>query len=407
MKSFASDSTIHGVSFIFGEHRNKFSRFLWLFLLFSSFCGFSFYISSSYSKYRFTPDIAMRRMERNASDFSMSAITICPKYFFMPESVKKNTTKNSHLTKSECEVFAGNVHWCLPHLADELRKDCESYSQDIDNINVVDILNKTAFKTYDLVPTHYPYVRAFTHHGICYSVNTQNFEAIFNKEEIHDDFHCYNNEDYPNIEWTVERGYFRENVTYPWYIRSMNGYRFYLKLSNNEAKNLCYTSSMYFIIHLPNEVPTEFHKMIPIAYASTSTIILTAKSHRTDDALRAYSPEVRKCYFEGERKLRFFKSYSKAHCDLECYRNDTLNACNCVLFWMPRSNSTRICQLSELSCIEGIRNYYVKRKITSCNCHPSCNNIEYEVAFYSASTINVKSPEYVTGFSWQINKFNF
>lgn len=79
MLNFASESTFHGVNFIFGENRTKCVRYFWFFVSALSFCGFSFYFYNSYFKYQYEPDIAMRRKEKFGINFPSAAMTICPK----------------------------------------------------------------------------------------------------------------------------------------------------------------------------------------------------------------------------------------------------------------------------------------------------------------------------------------
>lgn len=77
---------------------------------------------------------------------------------------------------------------------------------------------------------------------------------------------------------------------------------------------------------------------------------LSAKSFRTDKPSLRYSPLKRLSYARNERKLNFFKSYTKNHCDLESLSNFILTECDCVKFSMPRYKDTNICNLSKSFC---------------------------------------------------------
>ena len=94
------------------------------------------------------------------------------------------------------------------------------------------------------------------------------------------------------------------------------------------------------------------------------------KSHKTDESLRGIDPDQRKCYFEGERSLKFFKSYTKAHCEWECKANTTLKSCGCVKYSMPRDKRTKVCSLSQLDCV-------VKTPSGQCNCLQPCIDVKY------------------------------
>jgi amiloride-sensitive sodium channel len=39
---------------------------------------------------------------------------------------------------------------------------------------------------------------------------------------------------------------------------------------------------------------------------------------QADEDLRSFDPDERKCYFEDERKLNYFKVYTQRNCESEC-----------------------------------------------------------------------------------------
>ena len=102
------------------------------------------------------------------------------------------------------------------------------------------------------------------------------------------------------------------------------------------------------------------------------------KSYRADDALRSFSPHLRNCYFEGEKVLKYFKTYTKALCDYECLTNHTLEKCGCVKFSMPRGKNTRVCRLDELKCTE-------KLSKVKCECLSPCYDLRYSYTFDRAA----------------------
>lgn len=106
------------------------------------------------------------------------------------------------------------------------------------------------------------------------------------------------------------------------------------------------------------------------------------KSYRADDALRSFSPQLRNCYFEGEKVLKYFKTYTKAMCEYECNTNFTLSVCGCVQFSMPRGKNTRICRIDEMNCI------YSLPKV-KCDCLSPCFDIRYSYR-YDKAVINRK-----------------
>ena len=97
---------------------------------------------------------------------------------------------------------------------------------------------------------------------------------------------------------------------------------------------------------------------------------ITIKSYRADDALRSFSPQLRNCYFEGEKPLKYFKTYSKALCQYECDANQSLEECGCAKFSMPRGKDTPICTLNELRCTENLTR-------GECECLVPCYDFRY------------------------------
>lgn len=135
-------------------------------------------------------------------------------------------------------------------------------------------------------------------------------------------------------------------------------------------------------MHLPNEVPTPFHESYPFEFGRNIKYQLTAVNYRSDEALRAFNPLRRNCYFDGERKLTFFKTYTKPHCDYECMANYTLESCGCVKFSMPRDAKTRTCDLIEATCFNNAMENWSNNSKTSnsdkpCDCLSTCTNIKY------------------------------
>ena len=95
-----------------------------------------------------------------------------------------------------------------------------------------------------------------------------------------------------------------------------------------------------------------------------------AKSYRVDDALRSFSPKLRNCYFDGEKVLKYFNTYTKALCEFECNTNHTLKECGCVVFSMPREKDTPVCKGVQFNCA-------IRLETVQCECFSPCNDVRY------------------------------
>lgn len=224
------------------------------------------------------------------------------------------------------------------------------------------------------------YFRIVTDFGVCYSSNMMSLKMIYT-EETHEDLkkitkqNVSQSESEPN--WTPELG-LKPNTKSP--LKSNYKYfeLFTPYLNGIDKENVCETKNFFLFIHKPNEIVTPYHDVIFVNYEEKMDIKLTVKSLRTDPALRSFGTDVRKCYFEGERKLKFFKTYTKALCEWECLTNATLDNCGCVKFSMPRNQTTKVCNATKVfDCV-----LRVKRESRGCTCYAPCNDVEYSYKIY-------------------------
>jgi amiloride-sensitive sodium channel len=254
--------------------------------------------------------------------------------------------------------------------------------------------------------------RIVTDFGICYSFNMQGFKTIFNHKVIHDDFQSYRrtkiakslideelynqtmDDDNEIVQWTPEKGYFGENPYFPYRANKSFGAQFVLTIFSKSALNFCYKSEFKVIFHRPNEIPTSFHQSYALNYREHFFRNLIIKSQRTSEELRRYSPHLRECYFEGERKLHFFNTYTKALCDFECQANFTLKKCGCVKFSMPRNKTTRVCRINEAPCYHLYQPEYTENSMIPCDCYSPCNDVSYSANENSKAGMTFLTPEH-------------
>jgi hypothetical protein len=157
----------------------------------------------------------------------------------------------------------------------------------------------------------------------------------------------------------------------------------------------------YVHMHSPDELPNfDDGNFFVTTISRKMNIFLQPKIVRTKDKLKSVDPERRNCYFHGERKLRFFKVYTKHHCNLECKANLSMSILNCVRLDNVRDINTKTCDLSQLYASRTIDmlyyvfkaqkrgkiiQYYEKifgrslmNETFDCNCLDTCSTIVYE-----------------------------
>jgi amiloride-sensitive sodium channel len=131
---------------------------------------------------------------------------------------------------------------------------------------------------------------------------------------------------------------------------------FHLLLDPINVENVCvYRGKTFmFFLHPPNEIVTPFHDDGSVEYGLSKRVTMIVSGYYTDESLRNFPPLSRGCYFDGEKSLKYFRIYTKSHCEFECLTNFTLKTCGCVKFSMPRVAGTKVCGLPDIKCYNDI-----------------------------------------------------
>lgn len=160
------------------------------------------------------------------------------------------------------------------------------------------------------------------------------------------------------------------------------GFEMKVKIPKMENDFLCsdLLEGFKIQIHSANEVPRlkKFFYHIPfdhdVRIAARPEIMQTSAS-----LIENYSQKQRKCIADNENNLIFFNNYTQSNCHLDTLVFETNRICNCVLFWMPRFNSTRVCGLwSEFQCVERVENSIHNANLTG-KCLPACTSTIFDV----------------------------
>jgi acid-sensing ion channel, other len=159
---------------------------------------------------------------------------------------------------------------------------------------------------------------------------------------------------------------------------------------NNQFWRFDLCTALSFIVHSPYELPGSYDstEMCEFHYGFDFDVLITPEIIRTDKSLRSVVPEKRGCYFEGEKKLRFFKVYTRRNCEFECLADLLLNHpdVNCTQFFMVRNDSTEMCdhrqeRSAQFQTLFGL--FMVSSAESSCSCLDACDSIKYDVEIIS------------------------
>jgi len=89
------------------------------------------------------------------------------------------------------------------------------------------------------------------------------------------------------------------------------------------------------IVHSPADVPVGIQPTAYVTGSSMLSVALSLNIIRTSHKIKKWTPELRNCYFQHEKKLKFFKIYTLHNCEVECRANNTFNVCGCNAYFQP------------------------------------------------------------------------
>jgi acid-sensing ion channel, other len=140
-------------------------------------------------------------------------------------------------------------------------------------------------------------------------------------------------------------------------------------------KNLCLHPT--FVVHSPFDFPDAFEdlKFCAFDYGKNLDILITPQVISTDSDLIHVAPEKRNCFFDGEKELEYFKTYTKLNCEMECYARYLNQTIKCTPFYFIRDDSATVCDLNK---IKDIIIYADSTQLRRCNCLDRCDSVKYD-----------------------------
>lgn len=160
-----------------------------------------------------------------------------------------------------------------------------------------------------------------TGEGACYAFNMLDRQDLYKKETAR--YLRYPRHNH-RANWTVF-GYppGEEAVAFPLRILGAGkkaGVSFVLRMRKKDIDYSCRETADGFrlTLHTPDEIPRTASYYYKIPFNAETLIAIQPRVMSTSDHLKRYQPRKRQCYFQGEKRLRFFKSYTQSNCKLEC-----------------------------------------------------------------------------------------
>ncbi|KAG5675950.1 hypothetical protein PVAND_005807 [Polypedilum vanderplanki] len=367
-------------------------KLTWIIAVGFSLSGLLFYSKQAYNKWHNTPDISISIKSIPSRDIPFPAITICQPlvptqilngasiYYYFQD---RNTEKiKSNLSSEFYNYLPIAVQTCLLQFASiallkiGTNRTETNFMKLLKNAKYNFIFRHCEFRNLTLSCDNL-LTQTLTDFGFCYTFNMQKYFEIFQAEILSDDFDFYKNE--------IRNESNNTNIQFVSRIRAEKKNSFGVLFEFRGKVQYCrhIGHNLKLIIHKPNEIPTIFHDSYFVEILRYKYFFINAKVNVINKNLHDYSTEIRQCYFEGEKKLKFFKNYSKALCEFECLTNYTLRICGCTKFNMPRENNTKVCDLDKVQCYQNIKELWPNINESSsdvsedCKCLKPCTDIEY------------------------------
>jgi acid-sensing ion channel, other len=172
-----------------------------------------------------------------------------------------------------------------------------------------------------------------------------------------------------------------------------------ITLKRNQAidlKDVCFLPT--FMVHSPHEHPGNFEliEMIQFDYGYDFEVLITPEIIKTDQDLESYAPEERGCYLKGEKKLKYFKVYTRRNCETECRINLFYGEpkLNCTPYFMVRSDSMDYCDYQKEYWV-GFESYKVIYRTfgrtSMCGCLDECDSIKYKFEIIATNRVSINS----------------
>ncbi|XP_063916929.1 pickpocket protein 28-like isoform X2 [Zophobas morio] len=405
-KEYCNSTSIHGFRY-FAEERTYFEKLWWLivFIISLGVCVLSIYMV--YRKWDDSPVIvSFANTGTPIYKIPFPAITICPetksarnKFNFTDLLLKKINDKN--LTDSESVQFDYMSLICDEYLNESSTFTVsEQFYDFVDEVkpmfNVSNCIYRGKKLTCDKI-----FKPIFTEEGVCYTFNMLDRSEIFKENVVH--YRDYQQFLRYSTNWSIEHGYAEEAGLLPYPRRALlagakNGFTFELMVFEEDLDYVCKADALQgykVLVHLPTTFPTPSQEYFRVPLDQKVIAAIQPSMITTSESVRAYNQERRRCYFQTERNLQYFRIYNTVNCDIECLANYTLDWCGCVNFFMPRDNTTDICGGASLECTKEAERYMqtknLKRKINNrnkskrksksledCDCLPLCTDLVYD-----------------------------
>lgn len=211
------------------------------------------------------------------------------------------------------------------------------------------------------------FTELITDEGVCYTFNMMKYQDFYN-DKISDSLK-YPKHNKSSDDWKFEDGYVNFNAdVYPQRVLGSGhraGLNIKLFVKENAIDYSCKGAVQGFKIalHTPGELPRLSVQFYQVPLKQQVLMTVSPQVITTAEGLKSYTAESRQCYFNHEKQLTFFKTYTQSNCELECLTDFTFRMCGCVKFSMPHDNATPVCDRNKVDCYHSAETKWMIQKL--------------------------------------------
>ncbi|XP_013167371.1 PREDICTED: sodium channel protein Nach-like, partial [Papilio xuthus] len=361
------------------------SRFFWLAAFCCSVICAAFFILNVYHKWRSSPMIVSINPENmHLQDLPFPAITVCnvnqakksvaERYINTGNSLDKKLLNSLCGTQRDADIFeddiAESANW------DYTRSFLINVTQPCNEMLAMCLWDSRSMNCQDLFNAQ------LTDEGLCCTFNVVHRDNMFrNPRDLNDLNLTFPS---PSVDWTPEGGYPADAPPdgFPWKPKGIGtNHGLTLVLDANIAEYYCAsTKSMGFKILLHNPTETPNIAKIGEIYGPgiEARVAIQPRILDAQPSLKDIDVKKRLCLFSSEKELVFYRTYTLRNCEMECEARSMLDRCKCVLYYMPKNKSTRICGKADAKCYSNVKLTAQSDSEASCDeCLPACNEIAF------------------------------
>ncbi|XP_063368781.1 pickpocket protein 28-like [Cydia amplana] len=391
LREYLLTSTLHGLRYVGEKKLTWFERFFWLGAFSCSIVCAGFFILNVYDKWRSSPMIVSINPENMAlQNLPFPAITVCnvnqAKKSVAERYKKDGNPVNKKLLESLCtsqddtEIFVSDVAQSADW--DYFRSFLINVTQPCSEMLAMCIWDSGEMSCQDLFNAQ------LTDEGLCCTFNVVHRNKLFrNPKDLNDMNFTF---PLPSVDWTPEGGYPADAPYngFPWRPRGIGtDHGLTLVLDANVAEYYCASTkspSFKILLHNPTETPNIANLGDIYGPGIEARIAIQPRIMDAAPSLQGIDVKKRVCLFSSEKALVFYRTYTLKNCEMECEARNMLTLCKCVLYYMPKNKTTRVCGKADANCYSNISFIRRGRQMSCEECLPACTEISYYERMSSA-----------------------